>query len=199
MNHAVARRRMRVPLLVLLTLLFLCGCDRAGGPRAAVDASPAANLPQTGATMRPRPSGEPVTGTSILKVAEPEAVREQFPFLSPAQLADGRWLVALDIAAISSLAPGNGFALQLAGLEERYALVESVQAYDGMRRIQGSLLDVKDRTAERFSMTVSSDGSYVAGHLMMAGRELSLQVRHGSGWVADASAPALSVDESLAR
>ncbi|GEM_PF-6849030 len=186
-------------LLVLVIALAGCERDRVQPPAADVGT---VRMAEKSARSVARAEGTTaaVAGTDlVLGPATLAAVSKQFPFLPAAQLEDGRLLVSLDDDAVGRLEAGSTFPIQLAGLEPRQAFVESVQEYEGMRRVRGRLLGGEDRLGERFSMTLSSDRSYIAGRLELSGKELSLEVRNGSGWIADAMASALLDDAMPSR
>lgn len=193
-----SRRGRTGALLVLIIALGACEFDRVQ-PRAGDAGTARTENPARGVASARSVTTEGVEADRMLGPATLAEVSKQFPFLPAAQLEDGRLLVSLDGDAVGALEAGSTFPFQLPGLEQRQAFVDSVEEYEGMRRVRGRLLGGEDRTGERFSMTLSSDRSYVAGRLELSGRELSLEVRNGSGWIADAMTSALLDDAIPSR
>ncbi len=130
-------------------------------------------------------------GRGLMRPVTLAEVRSQFPFLSEAQLRDGRQFIGLDTPRIAALEQGDDFALSVPGQSSRQALVESVEEDQGVRRIEGRLLSADDLSAERFTLAISPDRTFVVGHVWMGNREYALQIRRGVGWWsrADMAAP----------
>lgn len=141
------------------------------------------------------PSG--TAARALLGAARMDEVQAAFPFLDLGRVADAAQWVSLDHEALSRLVEGDSFPWPIDGLPARQALVESVVTYEGMRRVSGSLLGADDRLAERFSMTLSSDRSYVAGHVWVNGGEFALQARNGKGWLGKGAQAAKRVDDAI--
>lgn len=108
-------------------------------------------------------------------------------YLSQRDISDGRTFVSFDIAAAGNLQIGDTFALQIPGeTDTSIAMVNDIEGLDGIRRLTGSVLNA-DSSESRFSLTLSDDGSYVAGHFALGEREYIVEAKNGAGWLMDAS------------
>lgn len=108
-------------------------------------------------------------------------------YLSKRDLSDGRQFVSFDIAAAKNMQLGDTFALQIPGeATASIAMVNDIEELDGIRRLTGAIVNVES-SESRFSLTLSDDGSYVAGHFVLAGREYIVEARNGAGWLMEAN------------
>lgn len=108
-------------------------------------------------------------------------------YLSKRDVSDGRQFVSFDISAASNMHMGDTFALQIPGeADTSIAMVNDIEGLDGIRRLTGTVLNA-DSSESRFSLTISDDGTYVAGHFALSGREYIVEAKNGSGWLMDAS------------
>lgn len=158
----------------------------AGGQAAPPRAAASAAMPAAANLVAPDP---------LIAVGSRDATAGQFPWLTPAQIDDGRRFVRVDIAALRELQVGSSFEVDVSGDgSATTALVDGEQWFEDVRRVTGSWWDAMGGE-HRFGLSLASDGSYVAGTFNAADGQQVLEARHGAGWVQGGAArPGLRED-----
>lgn len=144
---------------------------------------------------RPAPADRPdhrvarIDADATIQRGRREDVARQFPWLSDAELDDGRRFIDVDLSALAALQPSDAFGLMLTdeGLPAQ-ALVEDTQDLHGVHRLLGSWWDAHGREGT-FGLSLADDGSYVAGSFTDSkGATTQLEALQGRGWALDEAA-----------
>jgi len=141
--------------------------------------------PATSETTRARPETKksPFRHTSAISEAD---VIEAFGGVDDIALSDGRHLVRVDVQEIKNLMPGSRFEMYFEELGRSYsAFVEAEAEFDGIRRLTGSFEGSSKDEISQFSITLSSDNSYVSANFSLKGHSFTSESKNGVGWVND--------------
>jgi len=118
-------------------------------------------------------------------VSEDDVI-EAFGGVNDIALSDGRHLVRVDVQKIKDLAQGSRFEMYFEELGRPYnALVEAETEFDGIRRLTGSFEGSSKDEISQFSITLSSDNSYVSANFSLKGHSFTSESKNGVGWVND--------------
>ena len=169
-------------LLALGLLVWQSSGGRPTSPRVT------ASNGLTGMPVQRRPRA---SGTEAATPAPPSpfsagsraATASAFPWLSARQLDDGRRFMKVDIAALNALEVGSGLEVEVAEPGVLWpALVEGEQRIEDVRRLTGSWWDASGRE-HAFSLSLSSDGRYVAGSFDAGDGQRVFEALEGAGWM----------------
>lgn len=126
------------------------------------------------------PSGTPI----LMQPATLESVRSKFNHLSDQRLSDGRRFIRFNTPALTTLEVGEAFRIPLIHSELIYTgTVDKITEFEGIKRFTGSFAELAGNQINRFSMTISSDGQYVAANFATDTEAFTLEAIDGLGWI----------------
>ncbi|WP_163832130.1 hypothetical protein [Spartinivicinus ruber] len=143
------------------------------------------NLPASNAAKSSPTSIATTTVVPVLtQPAEIESVKKEFDYLSDRQLHDGRSFIRFETQALNQFEVGHAFHISFIDAGQKYTgKISSITEFEGIKRITGTFDGLQKGQINRFSMTISDDGSYVSANFSPGIESYTLEAKNGLGWI----------------
>jgi hypothetical protein len=123
---------------------------------------------------------------NIINPATEIEVAASSSYLKEKQRTDGRYFIKTDNQAIQTLEVGDSFQMVFVVDQKPYTgTVKNISTFENMPRLTGDFIEEKSLRGGQFSMTLSADGSYVAGNFIVGKDSYTFEAKNGMGWIND--------------